>query len=248
MSKRREHADRIVTAIVMSSLVISIGYAIFHIATAPGESVNFEKVKGDYTLMLFQSIFGVIMMFFPSFLKKRWRITMPNLMHLIYVLFLYGAIYLGEVRNFYYTVPHWDTILHTFSGGMLGAAGFSVVDILNRDEKISMHLSPLFVAVFAFCFAISLGTLWEIYEFTGDSLLRMNMQKFMLEDGTKLAGQAALADTMKDLIVDACGAIIMTVIGYFSIRKNQHPFKVIEFDMEIAEPSEDKKKGEKIAF
>ena len=134
------------------------------------------------------------------------------------ILFLYCAIYLGEVKNFYYTIPYWDTILHTCSGAMLGALGFSFVSLLNRQQQIPVQLTPVFVSLFAFCFAITLGVFWEIYEFTFDGILGLNMQKFALETGELLVGRSALLDTMKDLIVDSIGAFVMSVIGYISIK------------------------------
>ena len=139
-------------------------------------------------------------------------------MLILYTIFLYCAIYLGEVKSFYYNVPHWDTILHTFSGAMLGALGFSFVTLLNKTEEVPMNLSPLFVVIFSFCFAVTLGVVWEIYEFTFDGVLGLNMQKFALESGEALIGRAALVDTMKDLIVDALGAFIMSIIGYISLK------------------------------
>ena len=81
-----------------------------------------------------------------------------------------------------------------------------------------MNLSPLFVVIFSFCFAVTLGVVWEIYEFTFDGVLGLNMQKFALESGEALIGRAALVDTMKDLIVDALGAFIMSIIGYISLK------------------------------
>lgn len=144
-------------------------------------------------------------------------------MYILYFLFLYCAIYLGEVRNFFYVVPHWDTWLHTFSGGMLGALGFIVVDRLNRLGRKWVQLSPGFVCLFALCFAVTIGVLWEIYEFTFDGLLGLNMQKFRLEDGTQLVGRAALQDTMKDLIVDVLGAAVVVGLGYLhSLREQKH--------------------------
>ena len=77
------------------------------------------------------------------------------------------------------------------------------------------------MCLFAFCFSVSLGSIWEIYEFSADGLFGMNMQKFMLADGTVLAGHAALADTMKDIIVDVLGSLLASVIGFFSIRKGK---------------------------
>ena len=100
---------------------------------------------------------------------------------------------------------------------MIGFIGFSLIDILNKDnEKVT--LSPFFVAFFAFCFAITVGVVWEFYEFTSDGLLGTNMQKYKLKDGTELVGKEALQDTMEDLIVDAVGAFSASTIGYISLK------------------------------
>ena len=168
--------------------------------------------------MLLQCIVGVAAMLLPSLLKRTLNLVIPSKMMLLFAVFLYCAIYLGEVRAFYYNVPHWDTILHTFSGAMLGALGFSVINFLNKTDRVPMNLSPLFVVVFAFCFALALGVVWEIYEFTADALLHTNMQKFALESGEPLVGRDALMDTMKDLIVDTLGALAMSIIGYISLK------------------------------
>ena len=101
---------------------------------------------------------------------------------------------------------------------MLGALGFSMIAIFNKAERIPLNLSPLFIAAFAFCFALAMGALWEIYEFSADALFGTNMQKFALDDGTPLVGQAALRDTMKDIIVDTLGALVMSVVGYISLK------------------------------
>ena len=157
-------------------------------------------------------------MLLPSFLIHRINLKIPSFMLIMYAVFLYCAIYLGEVRNFYYNVPHWDTILHTFSGAGLGALGFSIVTLLNKSENITFTLSPGFVALFAFCFAVSLGVIWEFYEFGMDCFLNTNMQKYALETGELLIGQESTKDTMKDLIVDSAGAFIISTIGYISLK------------------------------
>ena len=172
-------------------------------------------------LMLSQCILGIVAMLLPGMLENKFKIAIPSYMLILYTIFLYAAIYLGEVRSFYYNVPNWDNILHTFSGAMIGALGFSIVTLLNKTEKVPIVLSPLFVALFSFCFAVTLGVIWEFYEFTFDGILGLNMQKFALENGTQLIGRAALTDTMVDLFVDAVGAFIMSVIGYISLRYNK---------------------------
>ena len=93
-----------------------------------------------------------------------------------------------------------------------------MINFLNKTDRVPMNLSPAFVAFFTLCFAVFLGAVWEIYEFTADSILHTNMQKFALEDGTALVGRDALWDTMKDIIVDTVGALVMSVIGYISLK------------------------------
>ena len=217
--KKKINWDSFIYNFVFITLIMSVVFLIVRIILAPSEAIGDDiRVKSDYLLMLVQCILGVVAMRLPDFIEHKIHIHIPSNMLLLYAIFLYCAIYLGEVRAFYYHVHHWDTILHTFSGGMLGALGFSFVTILNNSDRIPMDLSPSFVAVFAFCFAVTLGVFWEIYEFTFDGILRLNMQKFMLENGTMLIGRAALMDTMKDLIVDCLGAFIMCFVGYLSLK------------------------------
>lgn len=223
MKTKRKKLDvkRIITKFVFASFVIPLGFIIYKIVVSPTtnpEHIANIKVKTDYVLMLIQCILGIVALFITSMISKKARIVIPSSMYVVYVIFLYAAIFLGEVRDFYYKIPHWDTILHTFSGAGIGALGFSVVSLLNKEKKLDFNLSPFFVALFSFCFAVTIGVFWEIYEFSFDGILGLNMQKFALENGSRLLGRAALMDTMKDLIVDSLGAFIMSVLGYISIK------------------------------
>ena len=157
-------------------------------------------------------------MMLPGFLQRKIRLDIPSGMIIVYAAFLYCAIYLGEVHSFYYRIPQWDSILHAFSGMALGAIGFSIIGLLNKSESVPMSLSPVFVALFAFCVAVSIGMIWEIYEFFADLILHTNMQKYALENGELLVGQKALADTMKDIVVDTIGALCSSAIGYVSAK------------------------------
>ena len=211
--------------ICLVTLIFSIGFSIYKLFDAPAELSEarpHERLKSDYVLMLVQCLLGCVVLFLPAAIEKHFKIDIPNYMEVFYFIFLYCAIYLGEVRNFFFIIPYWDLILHTFSGAMLGVLGFSLVNIMNTSKKVQVTLSPAFTMLFSFCFALAVGGVWEIYEFVMDGLLGMNMQKFMLENGTQLIGRAALADTMEDMIVDAIGAGVMCVIGYFTqIRKSK---------------------------
>ncbi|NLB42510.1 MAG: hypothetical protein GX815_09675 [Clostridiales bacterium] len=212
--------EKLIVRIVFATLVISAVFVIVMLISAPierdssmGEDV---RIKSDYMLMLIQCILGIFALFLPGLLEHKINIIIPSRMMIAYALFLYAAIYLGEFRDFYYIIPHWDNILHGFSGGMLGALGFSLIKLLNKTERI--HLSPIFVALFALCFAVFMGVIWEIYEFTLDGILGLNMQKYALQNGTPIVGRDAVADTMYDLIIDTIGAGIISALGYISLK------------------------------
>ena len=230
-----KRATRFFSLFLFLSLFFSVVYCIVRLVDAPAEAEATAadvKVKSDYLLMLIQCVLGLVVWSLPSLLKRRFSVRLPNLFLILYFIFLYCAIYLGEVRNYYYTVPHWDTILHGFSGVMLGTLGFSVVLLFNDYRAKSFHLSPAFIALFSFCFAVTLGVLWEVYEFTFDGVLGLNMQKFMLADKTQLVGRAALTDTMKDLIVDMIGAGVMSLVGL--VIMNKKPEWLLNFDVRPA--------------
>lgn len=198
-------------------LALSVVYAAFMLVQAPDGSLNkgeFEYGKSDYVLMILQCVVGMIIIFLPRRVEQKFNVDIPDSMEIIYFIFLFCAIYLGEVRNFYYKIPFWDMILHAFSAVMLGAMGFVIVDFLNQHDKVAIKLSPFFVCLFAFCFATTCGVLWETYEFTADQLLGTNMQKFITATGEILAGHDAIKDTMKDIIVDMLGALATSVYGY----------------------------------
>jgi len=219
--RKKIPAERIVAGFVFLALAASAVFIIIAMILAPAtdeEALPNQRLKSDYVLMLLQCLLGLFGMFIPSFVERKVNVDIPSYMIIMYTLFLYGAIYLGEVRNFYYVIPYWDTILHTFSGAMLAALGFSVITYLNKAERIPLNLSPAFVALFTFCFAVMVGVIWEMYEFFADGLLGLNMQKFMLEDGTELIGREALINTMVDLVVDVIGAFVISLVGYVSLK------------------------------
>ncbi|MGN1298991.1 MAG: hypothetical protein ACI4UE_03305 [Candidatus Scatovivens sp.] len=206
---------------VLISFIAPIIFLVFKIITTTNEIdlESTERVRSDYVLMLIQCILGIIGMALPGIASKKFKLEIPNNMYYLYIIFLYSAIFLGEIRNFYYDIPYWDIILHAFSGVMIGCIGFSIISLLNDKEIFHLNLTPFFIAFFAFCFAMMLGTVWEIYEYSSDTILKTNMQKYKLENGSELVGREALKDTMDDLIVDGMGAFVISSIGYISLKK-----------------------------
>ncbi len=224
--RRKRQTNEIIGRCLFITLILSALYSAVRIAVpqplAAGDAA-YAHVRSDYVLMFIQCLLGLVVLSLPSVVSRKWKFSIPNFIYVMYYLFLYCAIFLGEVLNFYYIVPHWDTILHFFSGAMLGALGFILVSWLNDSAKVRVSLSPAFIALFAFCFAVCCGAVWEIYEYTFDGLLGLNMQKFITAQGEVLTGHAALADTMKDLIVDALAALMIAIMGYARLKAEPLP-------------------------
>ena len=126
---------------------------------------------------VFLCVLTLILFTIPYFLDKKYKIALPTALETIILLFIFSAEILGEIQNFYGTFKHWDTMLHTINGFLCAAIGFSLIDILNQNEKIHMNLSPIFVALVAFCFSMTVGVLWEFFEFGADTFFRTDMQK-----------------------------------------------------------------------
>ena len=217
-------SSKTVVRSVFLTLLASVVYIAIKLILAPsGASLPEQdvRVKSDYALMLLQCGLGMVVMLLPGILERKLKLVIPSGMLVAFAIFLFCGVYLGEVHYFYFRVPHWDTMLHTFSGFALGAVGLSIIGILNKSESVPISLSPAFVAIFAFCFAVTIGVIWEIYEFAVDAAAGLNMQKYMLESGEMLVGRGALMDTMKDLIVDALGALVISIIGYVSMKNKE---------------------------
>lgn len=215
----QDYAARIVQAILFVTLVGSVIYVAIKLAMAPDVSTDVAvRQKSDYVLMLVQSSGGLIVMFLPAFVNRRFAVQIPSVMQILYFVFLYAAIYLGEVRDFYYRFAFWDDVLHFLSGTLLAVLGFYLVWLLNDAEHRRVVLAPGFVAFFAFTFAVASGAIWEIYEFTIDGLLDTNMQKYATPSGV-LVGRSALVDTMSDLITDTLAALTVSLIGYVQLRR-----------------------------
>jgi len=122
-------------------------------------------------------VLTLVLFMLPSAFERRLHIDLPDTLEIVILLFIYAAEILGEIQSYYTSYPGWDTMLHTMNGFLCAAIGFALVDILNREEKVSLHLSPFFMAVVAFCFSMTIGVLWEFFEFSMDQLALFDMQK-----------------------------------------------------------------------
>ena len=135
-----------------------------------------QLFRGNYE-NVFLCILTLILFTIPTIIDKKLNIALPNALESIILLFIFSAEILGEVQNFYGIFKGWDSILHTINGFLCAAIGFSLIDILNRSEKFHTKMTPAFVALVAFCFSMTIGVLWEFFEFGMDVTFKTDMQK-----------------------------------------------------------------------
>ena len=176
---------------------------------------------------VFLCFLTIIMFFIPSFIEKRLNIELPTVLECIIILFIFSAEILGEINGYYIKIPFWDTILHTVNGFIMAAIGFSMIDILNNSPKLHFNMSPVFVAFVSFCFSMTIGVLWEFFEYGMDLLTLSDMQKDLIVNGistvtlnTNLENEAVMISNITKTVVEGNinGVATQSVIeGYLDI-------------------------------
>lgn len=203
---------------------------------------------GNYHNM-FLGILTLILFMIPSMIERMAGVTIPIGLETIIFIFIFSAEILGEINAFYVKIPIWDTMLHTTNGFLMAAIGFALVDLFNRSEKFSVKMSPYFVAFTAFCFSMTVGVVWEFFEFGMDWFFHTDMQKDwilpaissvkldpaggndpvrVVVDSLVVNGKdwnlggyldIGIVDTMKDLMVNFIGAVVFSVIGIIYLKQ-----------------------------
>ncbi|NBJ90516.1 NUDIX domain-containing protein [Acutalibacter sp. 1XD8-36] len=226
----REHPVLFTVYVVLRVLVLAV--------------LVLQLFNGEY-YDVFLCALTLTLFMIPSFVERRLHIDVPNTLEVIILLFIFSAEILGEIQEYYLTFPFWDTMLHTINGFLMAAIGIAMVDILNRSRRFKVRLSPVFVAVVAFCFSMTIGVLWEFFEYGMDTFFQMDMQKdtwinvvntvslnpngenspvhipieSVVVNGEEWPGylDIGIHDTMKDLFVNFIGAVVFSVIGMIYI-------------------------------
>jgi len=170
--------------------------------------INRERFLPAFATLALMAVIGA-----PLLFRRRLGVPIPSEIQIFAMLFIFATLFLGEIQDFYARFWWWDLALHGASGVLLGLFGFLFVYLVNENELVDVSMRPIFVALFAFFFAVGIGALWEIFEFAMDQLFGMNMQKPMFGD------PSGLTDTMWDLIVDTLGAALMSWLGYLYMRR-----------------------------
>lgn len=125
---------------------------------------------------VFLCALSLVLMFIPLFLRTTFKINLPSVLETAIFIFIFAAEILGEMANFYGHIPFWDTMLHTVTGFLAASVGFGMIDLLNTHSK-RLNMTPLFVALVSFCFSMTVGVMWEFFEFSADKLLKTDTQK-----------------------------------------------------------------------
>ena len=152
-------------------------FAVYVILRVLVIAIAILSIVGGNIENFFLCMLSLVLFLLPAFVERKLRVNLPDALEIIVLLFIFAAEILGEISSFYVRVPHWDTMLHTVNGFLFAAIGFAMVDVLNRSSKIKFDLSPFYLAVTAFCFSMTVGVVWEFFEFGMDMLIGFDMQK-----------------------------------------------------------------------
>jgi hypothetical protein len=140
----------------------------------------------------------------PVLLAERLQIVLPLPFLIATSLFIFASVFLGEAFDFYERVWWWDLALHGTSAIGLGLVGFLLIFMLFEGDRFAAP--PFALGLIAFCCAVTIGSIWEIFEYLADLTFGFNMQK------------TGVNDTMTDIIINTAGAAVAGVSGYLYLR------------------------------
>lgn len=186
-------------------------------------SMIFQILLGNISNVA-MCILALFLFTIPAIISEKFKIGIPSLLEAIIYLFIYATAILDEINNFYGRIPFWDTILHTLNGFICAGIGFSLVDLLNQNSK-SIKLYPMYIAIVAFCFSMTIGILWEFFEFSADNLLQTDMQKDRIIQNISTVelnpngenSPVKIKDITKTEIYSKDGTIVVVENGYLDI-------------------------------
>lgn len=181
-------------------------------------------IRGEQESVMY-CVLVLILLGMPLILESKFKVELSPVMEIIIFLFIYAAEILGEVESYYVKVPGWDTALHTMNGFLCAAIGFCLFEMLNRSEDIHIHLSPFFLALVAFCFSMTVGVLWEFFEFSMDQFFHADMQKdFIVQSFQSVTLDSSysniavpVSDIVQTVITKADGTQVVIEGGYLDL-------------------------------
>ena len=201
-----------------------------------------EEERGlDITVNhVFQCVGALVILNIPLLIQRKFRCYFPNFITIVLYVWVFAHFVLGEIFRAYDHVFLYDKVLHATGGVVFSLLSFSVVWLLNNRVGVN-KLSPFFVVLFTFCFAMTSEYVWELIEWALDRLFGSNMQRWqdsiiegaeIVVNGQPVAGTAhdvpygnGLADTMGDMFINIVGCLVVCVVSYLGMKKKPHWFE-----------------------
>jgi len=204
--------------IILSARVLFAVTCIAALLLGIVNGVTEREFAGGYFITALTAAVSILITHVPEFVSQKDILIMPMGLQVFFSLFTFCAMFLGEILDFYERFVWWDTMLHFISGFMFSVIGFMLFLSINRESGVRSQLNPIMIVIFTICFSIACGAVWEIFEFAGDSLLGMNMQKWQgavqFEQHASNLSNPGLVNTMKDIISDTLGSALSAAFIY----------------------------------
>ena len=215
----------------LTFILTSVVTLVLGIANGP-EPLSFE---GGYFVTVLVSLISLAITFVPDFIANNDIMVMPIGLQACFSVFTFLAMFLGEILNFYERFAWWDTMLHFTSGFMFSMIGYLLFLSFSRDAAVRRQFNPVIIVIFTVCFSIACGAVWEIFEFTADSLLGINMQRWQsamggeqwsaLQNASNMSNPG-LVDTMKDMICDTLGSLL-SICFILPLARHNNKYKKV---------------------
>lgn len=210
MSKKKKHPRALLASLRQQFKTHKVAFILYLVLRAIVlAKLVLSAVRGQYEDVAV-CVLILVLFLLPPFVEQNFRISLPDTLEVIILCFIFASEFLGELSRWYVRFHGWDTVLHTTNGFLCAAVGFCLVDIFNRNQRFRFELSPVFLAVVAFCFSMTIGVLWEFFEFAMDRFFLMDMQK---DTVIQTISSVALDPTNSNVPVIVSGITDVTVNG-----------------------------------
>ncbi len=173
-----------------------------------------------------QAFILLILSFGPSLIERKFKLDIPDFMESIFLVFILAALMMGEVAEFFVRISWWDDMLHIISGFLVAIVGFSVVNSAVKNPNKTLIINPLVIALFVFCFSMTVEIIWELLEYTVDTLISSSNMSRTVDSVTLVpySGLLAMRDTMHDILLNVISALTISILGYFDAKNNLNIF------------------------
>lgn len=222
--------------ILVFSIIIFVTNIVLLIFSQKLDTNSSQISRLIFNTIQISLMIGIILV--PPLISKTTHFRIPVLVEVVLVTFSGMHLILGEINEFYSKISWWDSLLHTMSGIIIGALGYIIINTIDASEHNDIRLTPFFSSILIVIFAVSVGYFWEIFEWWADELFGSNMQRYLEEGsntiggGVPLVGHEALADTMKDMMLNLIGAVIMGIYGYVEMKRQKKGITTMTFKRE----------------